>query len=62
MLGEASQRAGYAGIGFSVVVTSRTTRRALDATGVDQVQLLHGTVPHGSRPCTRRPQHSDLTR
>lgn len=46
MLAEANQRARQAGIGFAVVVTKDVTRRALVVTGMDQVLLLHETVPH----------------
>jgi anti-anti-sigma factor len=46
MLGAANQRAKQAGIGFAVVATERPARRSLLATGLDQVLLMHETVPH----------------
>ncbi|WP_329792166.1 STAS domain-containing protein [Lentzea sp. DG1S-22] len=46
LLAETNQRARLAGIRFAVVAPGRTTRRALEATGLDQVLPLHETVPH----------------
>ncbi len=46
MLGAANQRAKQAGIGFAVVATTHPARRSLLATGLDQILLLHETVPH----------------
>lgn len=46
MLAEANQRARQAGIGFAVVASERATRRPLTASGLDQVLLVHETVPH----------------
>ena len=46
LLGEAHRRAHQAGVGFAVVATARSPRRALLATGMDRILLLHETVPH----------------
>lgn len=46
MLGEANLRARQAGIGFAVVATERASRRPLEATGLDQILLLHDSIPH----------------
>ncbi|HUQ59373.1 STAS domain-containing protein [Lentzea sp.] len=46
LLGEANRRAHQGGIGFAVVAAARSPRRALLATGMDRILLLHETVPH----------------